>query len=272
MEDLIKFFNFIKDFVGPTELTFIVIIGLISFYFSAKKSQKELVKTTSSIDTSLDVLSNSILTMDQSNKELILNLTSASNDLTKLIVSGVTDSLIKIKESQQRVHDQLLEISIEDAERIRKELYNILLVTHADLVLLTQLHNGNTNLNGIPFAKYDITNQTNSTNASPIRGYLNSRPIAEYALIYKKVLKSPNNMFWGNIHEIEGDYDDSISTRLDIINKSSFICIGLFNNSNTLYAFINILFNDIYLTEDRIQNINIYRYKFHIENILNKEK
>lgn len=272
MEDLINFFDFIKDFVGPTELTFIVIAALISFYFSNKKNQKDLVKTTNSIDTSLDVLSNSILAMNSSNKELVLKLTSSSNDLTKSIVSGVTDSLITIKEHAKDAHDKSLEESIANSDCITRELYNILLVTHSDLVVLTQLHNGEINLNGLPFAKYDISNQTHSRNAMPIFGQLTCRPISEYSLIYRKVLESPTNTFWGNANEIGEDYDDSITARLDKIHKSSLICIGLFNELNILYAFINICFNDRYLTEDFVQDININRYKYKIENILKKDE
>lgn len=271
MEELINFFDFIKDFVGPTGLTLIVIVGLISFYFSNKKSQKTLEKTTSSIDTSLDVLSNSILTMNNSNKELVLKLTSSSNDLTKTIVSGVSNSLLEMKESQQIRHDSSLKQSIDKADLIKKELNNILLITHSDLVALTELHNGGVNLNNVPFVKYDIVSQTTSTNSSPIFAQLTSRPISEYSLIYRKVLESPDNIFWGNYNEIEDDYDNSISVRLDKINKSSLICFGLFNDSNTLYAFINIFFNKKHLTEDLVQNININRYKYQIENIL-KEK
>ena len=272
MEDLIKCFDFIKDFVGPTGLTLIVIVGLISYYFSNKKNQKDLLKTTSSIDTSIDALSNSLLTMDHSNKELILSLASSNNDLAKMIVTGVSESLVSIKEKQQKEHDELLQLSIENADRTKNELYNILLVTHSDLVALAQLHNGGTNLNNIPFVKYDITNQTNSTNSAPIFGQLNSRPASEYSLIYKKVLESSNNVFWGNINEIEDDYDNSISHRLAKIGKRSLICIGLFNESNTLYAFINIFFNDKRLTKEFVQDININRYKYKIENILKNEK
>lgn len=272
MEDLINFFNLIKDFVGPTELTLIVIIGLISFYFSNKKSQKDLVKTTSSIDTSLDVLSNSILAMNNSNKELVLKLTSSSNDLAKFIITGVSDSLVDLKEQNKVSHDLALEKSIGDSEKIKEELYNILLVTHSDLVILTQLHNGGSNLNEIPFAKYDITHQTHSENALPILSQTNSRPISEYSLIYKKVLMNVDNIFWGNINEIEEDYDNSISVRLERINKRSLICIGLANSDNMLYAFINIFFNDIRLTEEIIRSFNISRYKFQIENILKTQK
>jgi dsDNA-binding SOS-regulon protein len=272
MEDLIKCFDFLKDFVEPAGLTLIVIVGLISYYFSNKKNQKDLLKTTSSIDTSIDVLSNSILTMDHSNKELVLSLMSSNNDLAKMIVTGVSDSLVAIKKKQQKEHDESLQVSIENADRIKNELYNILLVTHSDLVALTQLHNGGTNLNNVPFVKYDITNQTNSTNSAPIFGQLNSHPASEYSLIYKKVLESSNNVFWGNINEIEDDYDNSISHRLAKICKQSLICIGLFNESNTLYAFINIFFNDKRLTKEFVRDININRYKYKIENILNDEK
>lgn len=271
MTDLINFFDFIKDFVGPTELTFIVIVALISFYFSNKKNQKDLVKVTSSIDTSLEVLSNSILAMNNSSKELVLNLTSSSNDLTKSIVSGVTNSLMTIKAQEKNAHDELLKKGVDTAIRIRNELDHILLVTQADLVILTQLHNGETNFNGIPFIRYDIIDQTTSTNALQISGQLNCRPISEYALIYSKVLESPTNTFWGNSDELEEGYDDSIAARLAKIHKASLICVGLFNKSNTLYAFINILFNDRHLTEDFVQNININRYKYLIENILSQQ-
>lgn len=272
MEDLIKLFDFSKDFVGPTGLTIIVIVGLISFYFSNKKNQKDLSKTTSSIDNSLNVLSNSILEMNKSNKELVLNLTSSSNDLTKSIIAGVSNSLISIKEAGKKQHDSALEKSIEDSEKIRLELHNILLITHSDLVVLTQLHNGGSNLNDIPFAKYDITNQTHSTNSLPIFSQTNSRPISEYSLIYKKVIADPNNTFWGNINEIDEDYDNSISLRLERINKQSLICIGLFNSEDVLYAFINIFFNDTYLTEDLVKSFNISKYKYKIENILKNQK
>lgn len=272
MEDLIKIFDFAKDFVGPTGLTFIVIIGLISFYFSNKKSQKDLSKTTSSIDDSLNVLSNSILEMNKSNKELILNLTSSNNDLTKSIVNGVTNSLICVKDETKKQHDTALKKSVEDSERIRLELHNILLITHSDLVVLTQLHNGGSNLNDIPFAKYDITSQTNSTNSLPIFSQTNSRPISEYSLIYRKAVADPNNIFWGNMNEIYEDYDNSISIRLKRINKQSLICIGLFNSEDVLYAFINIFFNDTYLTEDLVKSFNISKYKYKIENILKKQK
>lgn len=272
MEDLINFFTFIKDFVGPTGLTLIVIVGLISFYFSNKSNQKDLAKTQSSIDNSLNVLSDSILEMNQSNKELILKLSSSSNDLTKSIITGVSNSLIAIKDDAQKAHDMLLIKNIEVAEDIREELYNILLVTHSDLVVLTQLHNGGSNLNNVPFTKYDITNQTHSTNSLPILSHTNSRPISEYSLIYKKVLNNSSNLFWGNANEIEEDYDNSISLQLERINKQSLICIGLFNSDNILYAFINIFFNNTYLTEDFIKSFNINKYKYKIENILRYQK
>lgn len=269
MGDLINFFDFIKDFVGPTELTFIVIAALISFYFSNQKNQKDLAKTTSSIDTSLDVLSNSILAMNNSNKELVLNLTSLSNDLAKSIITGVYNSLITLKDEEKALHDRTFEKNIDGSKKLDDELYDILLATNSDLVILTQLHNGGTNLNGIPFAKYDITNQTNSRNALPFFGQTTSRPISEYSLIYQKALMDSDNIFWGNIDEIEEDYDNSISIRLKQINKRSLMCIGLTNSNNILYAFINIFFNNTYLTEELIRSFNISKSKFQIENILN---
>lgn len=272
MEDLIKIFDFVKDFVGPAGLTIIVIVGIVSFYFSNKKQQKDLSKATSSIDDSIDRLLNSILELNQSNKEMILNMTSSSNDLTKSIITGVSDSLITLNEQNKKKHDIAFEKSIADSVVIKEELRNILLVTHSDLVILTQLHNGVVNLNGIPFARYDIINQTNSVNSLPVLDQTTARSISEYALVYKKVINDPDNIFWGNINEIEDDYDNSISVRLERINKRSLICFGLFNSDNILFAFINIFFNDHYLTEDFIKSFSISKYKYKIENILKQQK
>lgn len=270
MEDLIKIFDFAKDFVGPAGLTIIVIVGLICFYFSSKKSQKELSKTSNSIDTSLGVLSNSMLEMNQSNKELIKDLTSSNNSLTKAIVVGVTEALVSMDKQKQNQHDKSLKKSIDNSGIIKQELYTILLATGSDLVVLTQFHNGDTNLNGVPFAKYDIIDQTNSTNSMPLFVQTESRPISEYSLIYRKTVESADNLFWANKNEIDEDYDNSISIRLEKINKSSLICIGLFTDTNTLFAFINIFFNNKRLTEDFVRTLNINRSKYKLENILKK--
>lgn len=272
MEDLIKIFDFAKDFVGPTGLTIIVIAGLICFYFSNKKSQKELLKTSSSIDTSLSVLSSSMLEMNQSNKELILDLTSSNNSLTKSVVGGVMEAFASMDKQTQIEHDGSLKKSIDNTLIIKQELCKILLATRSDLVVLTQLHNGSSNLNGVPYAKYDILDQTNSTNSMPLFVQTDCRPISEYSLIYSKTVESADNLFWANKNEIDEDYDNSISVRLEKINKSSLICIGLFNDENTLFAFINIFFNNKRLTEDFVRTLNINRSKYELENILKKKQ
>lgn len=272
MNDLISLIDVLKDYTSQTGLTFVVLVCLIGFYFSNKKDKKNIEKTTGAIDNSLDALSRSVLALDKSNKELLLNMTSTNNDLTKSIITGITDQLVLMSEAKKSKHDEAMEQAVCYADEIKYTLHNILLTTKSDLVLLTQLHNGEENLNGIPYVKYDITDQTNSTNSLPIFAHTNCRPIAEYSLIYRKVIANPDNVFWGNINEIDDDIDDSISIRLEKINKKSLICIGLYNSENKLYAFINILYNEKYLTEEYINMLDINKYKYYIEDILRRIK
>lgn len=272
MDELISLVDLLKDYTSQTGLTLIVFVCLIGFYFSNKKDKKNIEKTTSAIDNSLDALSRSVLTLNQSNKELFLNMTSYNNDLTKSIISGITDQLVLISETKKSQHRETIKTVADCADEIKTVLHNILLTTKSDLVVLTQLHNGEENLNGIPYVKYDITDQTISTHSLPIFGQTYCRPIAEYSLIYKKVIENPDNLFWGNMNEINDDIDNSISARLKKINKKSLICIGLYNSENTLYAFINILYNEKYLTEEFINMLNISKYKYQIEDILRRIK
>lgn len=272
MENIIDTLLTLADKTGPVGAV-IIAIGIIILYYFKKTNtavvdtNKETSKAVQSVDDNIQVLSNTVLDMNSTNKDLILSLSNNSNNLTTSIVTALTTAQNELNAQKKAKHDADYLQRLNNASSIKKRLFDILNITNSDLVVLTELHNGGYNLSGLPFTSYNITEQTNSTNAVPLTCMLENRPMSEYSFIYKEVINNRNNIFWGNINEIDVDIDLHISTKLQRIGKTSMICIGLFNRMNTLFAFINIFYNDKYLTQDFIDNLNISKQ---ISFIINK--
>lgn len=273
MENIADILLQLADKAGPAGASIIAIGLIILFYFNFKKSNKSVVETTTktteavkSVASDMKILSNTVLDMNNTNKDLIISLSNNSNDLTNKIITGLTNYNNIINKEKQYQHDEEYEARLYFSAEIKENLYEILCKCGADLVVLTELHNGGNNLSGLPFTAYNITEQTTSTNSNILTCSLENRPMSEYSFIYREILKSNKNIFWGNVDKISVDIDGQISAKLKLIDKASMICIGLFNNKNKLFAFINIFFNDKYLTQEFIDQLNIYKQQITITN------
>lgn len=256
---------------GPVGVV-IIAIGIILLYYFKKtnssvvESSKETSKVVQSVDSNIQVLSNTVLDMNNINKDLIVAISNNSNELVEKVVNAVAVLQENTLRENKIKHDNDYNRRLNNAAVIKEHLFDILNITNSDLVVLTELHNGGYNLSGLPFTAYNITEQTNSTHAVPLTCTLENRPMSEYSFIYKEVINNPDNLFWGNYNEISVDIDNQISTKLKLIGKSSIICIGLFNKYNTLFAFINIFYNSKRLDQDFIDNLNISKQLLFITN------
>jgi hypothetical protein len=271
MENLTNIFNLFASQAGPIGSTIIVIILLILYFLY--KTNNNLLKTTSkttdavqSVDSNIKILSETVSDLNKTNTDVILGLSNNNNEIVDKIVTRLTETQKNAKAIESYKHDYYYNRRLDGASVIKENLYDILNITGADLVVLTELHNGSYNISGIPFVSYNITEQTTSRNSSVLTCSLENRPISEYSLIYKEVINDKDNLFWGNAGEISIDIDNQITEKLKIIGKSSMICIGVFNRFNKLFAFINIFYNNKRLTKDFIDNLNINRQKILIAN------
>lgn len=268
MEDFIKSIaSFMNDLVGPVGAIIVCVIGVIGyFYFQNKKTNKVVQKTNESVNnfnSDLKVLADTVKDLQNHNNELLLGLSDK-------IINGIVDANNHQQVLKKEEHDQDYKIRLENSFLIKEILNKILLLSNSDLVVLTELHNGGYNINGLPFAGYNITEQTNSTHSSQLTCQLENRPMSEYGLIYHKVIQDPDNCFWCNVNEVPDDIDNSISIKMGLINKSSLICIGLFNKYNNIFGFINIFYTSKHLTQDFIDSLDLYKYIYEVSNKISK--
>lgn len=117
---------------------------------------------------------------------------------------------------------------------------------HANRTMLIEFHNSKENLNGLPFAWYDVSFERQSRDTVTLQQKCKNMQIQNIVCIIRDIKDSKNNIVYYNNEEINKLYDRSsvLYAQLKEIGVTDIIYSGLYNKYNVLIGILVIEFND----------------------------
>ena len=199
-------------------------------------------------------------------------LTSQNNKLIEMTIennSKMADKMADIvckamadKKTQDNIdHGELMQLRIDNSEKINSILRDILQQYNAQRVLVFEFHNSKENFNGLPFAWYDVQYEKQVREIPCISQKARSLQLDNLLPIIKKVNKADGNIVLYRREDIEDIYDEStvLYSQLKEVNAENIIYCGLYNKDNRIVGMVVLEYDGGYAFHDDL--INYYDIK-----------
>lgn len=215
-------------------------IGILILTYFINKNQK---KSDKKITDGFSKLSESMM---KQNEQLISAITT-SNKETQDNLFNIIQSTIHNNDIQKKdAHDKAFAYRMDISDEINDYIKEINDFYHANRTMLIEFHNSKENLNGLPFAWYDVSFERQSRDTVTLQQKCKNMQIQNIVCVIRDIKDSKNNIVYYNSEEINKLYDRSsvLYAQLKEIGVTDIIYSGLYNKYNVLIGILVIEFND----------------------------
>ena len=209
-------------------------------------------------------LTNDVTTgLETVGKQLTDQISQQNDQLLNVIVTQqdkILDSILNRKTIDEQKHNDMLFDKIKIAEEINVALKEIMLYHNAQRVYIIEFHNSNSNLSGVPFAKYSCTYEWHDKGVYSLSGKCNSLPFSQIAKITADVLNSENQMIIYTDMEKFADENISLWTILTVAHSKtkSIVYIAMYDKNNILIGMLCLeYYKDHNFTEEEKNQLGV---------------
>ena len=237
LESLIKLF---EQYGWPGVLAIVAI--LIVYYFITKKDKK-------SLDTINKGFTGLADTMAKQNEHLIDAITQSNTQTQERLFDLVNKSIENKEQQKQKTHKKSLDTRTEISEPVDDILFDILLQTNAQRVVMIEFHNSKENLDGLSFLWYDIQHEKQQKGIQTLSSKAKNLQATNLRPIIKRINQSKTHIIHLDANDIEEIYNEStvFYSYMKEINASHVIYCGIYNTeTNELIGMIAIEFQEGY--------------------------
>ena len=200
-------------------------------------------------------------TLASQNNLLVEKTLENSNKMADRMVDIVYQAMTERRVQDNKDHGDLMQLRIENSEKINSILRDILNQYNAQRVLVFEFHNSKENFNGLPFAWYDVQYEKQVREIPCISQKARSLQLDNLLQIIKKVNKADGNIVLYRKEDIEDVYEEStvLYSQLKEVNAESIIYCGLYNKDNKIVGMVVLEYDSGYAFHDDL--INYYDIK-----------
>lgn len=223
LESLIKLF---EQYGWPGILAIVAI--LIIYYFVSKKDKK-------SLDTINKGFTGLADTMAKQNAHLINAITESNTKTQERLFDLVNKSIDNKEEQKQKNHKKSLDTREKMSEAVDDILFDILLQTNSQRVIMIEFHNSKENLDGLSFLWYDIQHEKQQRGIEALSAKAKNLQATNLRPIIKRVNKAHNHIIHLNPEDIENIYNEStvFYSYMKEINVEHIIYCGIYNTDTS---------------------------------------
>lgn len=214
-------------------------IGILVLTYFINKSQK---KSDKKISDGFSKLSDSMM---EQNKQLISTITDSNKETQEHLFNIINVTIKKNNREKKEQHDEAFAYRMDISDEINDYIKEINDIYHANRTIVLEFHNSKENLNGLPFAWYDISFERQSRDTITLQQKCKNMQIQNIVCVIRDIKENTNNIIHYNSTDIENLYDRSsvLYAQLKEINVTDIIYSGLYNKYNVLIGILCIEFN-----------------------------
>lgn len=209
-------------------------------------------------------LSNDMSTGLEKVGEKLTNQMSKQNDqLLNTIVSQqdkLLDHLLDKEQQVKVIHNEMLSDKIKLAEEINSGLKEIMISHHAQRAFIIEFHNTNSNLSGIPFAKYSCTYEWFDKGVFALSNRCQALPFSQMAKIVGDVIHTDKQIkVYNDMHKF-ADENPSLWSALSIENSSPHAVIysAMYDKNNILIGMLCLEYQKEHkITDEEINQLTV---------------
>lgn len=235
IESLIKLF---EQYGWPGVLAIVCI--LIVYYFVSKKDKK-------SLDTINAGFNGLATTMAKQNETLIEAITESNEKTQERLFTLINKSIDNSERKKAENHKKSLNKRSEISEKVDEVLFDMLLQTNAQRVVMIEFHNSKENLDGLSFLWYDIQHEKQQKGVSSLSAKAKNLQATNLRPIIYRINNEKTHIIHLGPEDIENIYNEStvFYAHMKEINVSHVIYCGIYNtNTNELIGLIAIEFQE----------------------------
>ena len=214
-------------------------IGILILTYFINKNQK---KSDKKISDGFSKLSDSMM---EQNKQLISAITESNKETQSNLFNIINTTIVKNDKLKKEQHDEAFAYRMDISDEINDYIKEINDVYHANRTMLIEFHNSKENLNGLPFAWYDVSFERQSRDTVTLQQKCKNMQIQNIICVIRDIKDNNNNIVHYNSEDIENLYDRSsvLYAQLKEINVTDIIYSGLYNKYNVLIGILVIEYN-----------------------------
>ena len=236
--------TFIKIFDTYGWPGLIGVVGIIIMTYFLNTNQK---KSDKKMEDGFDKLAEAMMTQNNKLVDVLSTSISTSNQETqKQLFNIINTTLCTHDDDKKNAHDEAFSYRMDVSNEINDYIKEINDTYRANRTLLLEFHNSKENLNGLPFAWYDISFERQSRDTMALQSKGKNIQIQNIVFIINDINHAPNNIVHYSANDMEHIYEKSsvLYAQLKEIDAKDLIFSGLYNKNNKLIGILCIEYND----------------------------
>ena len=236
-----------------------LVFAIIFFINKKEKSTNDNIsKNFDKLTDTISSQNNKLIDIMQDNNSKLSSLAVMTNNNMSGIIHDV---LAERREKDTKDHAELMQLRMDNSEKINSILRDMLQIYNAQRVLVFEFHNSKENFNGLPFAWYDVQYEKQLREIPCISQKARSLQLDNLLPVVRKVNQADGNIVLYRKEDIEEIYDEStvLYSQLREVNAENIIYCGLYNKDNVMVGMVVLEYETGYKFHEDL--INYYDIK-----------